>query len=77
MYLEYEIYKKRPSLTEVLGELLPIYDLELYKELGDQAFFSDNLSEALNWYTKGRAMALELRDEQRKELFKDNILKCL
>ena len=68
---------QRPSLTEVLGELLPVYNLDLYEELGNNALKCENNCEAINWFTKGFSMARELRNKEKIELFKVLILKSL
>ncbi len=60
----------KPSLTEVLGELLPVYDLGLYEELGRKALNEGRTLTAIEWFTKGLSMARELRNPQQIDKFK-------
>lgn len=64
----------RPSLTEVLGELLPVYNLDLYEAIGNEAQNSGKASIATEWYTRGLSMARELRDHEKIKLFKELII---
>ena len=76
--VNYGIYQNnKPSLTEVLGELLPVYNLELYEEMGIKAMNEENELEATNWFTKGLSMARELHNTEKIDLFRGLILSCL
>lgn len=68
---------QKPSLTEVLGELLPVYDLELYEEIGRGALDSNNMAEAQKWFTRGLSMAREQGDSEKIELFRVLVLASL
>lgn len=74
MYYYQNYPSKKPSLTEVLGELLPFYDLDLYEELGKNAQLSGNKGIANEWYVKGLSMARELQNSQKINLFKELII---
>jgi hypothetical protein len=74
MYYCHNYPSKKPSLTEVLGELLPLYDLNLYEELGRNAQLSGNKGLANEWYVKGLSMARELQNSQKINLFKQLII---
>lgn len=63
-------------IKEMIDEL-PIYNLELYEEMGDNEYESGNESEALRWYTKGLNMARQLKNENKIKRFTNLILASL
>ena len=65
----------QPTLSEVLGELLPTYDLKLYKELGQRAMMNNTKPSAIVWFTRGLALAREQNNEEQIQLFKEMILR--
>jgi hypothetical protein len=76
--LDYETFNfRQPTLTEVLGELLPVYNLELYQNIGEEALTASRISDAIVWFTKGLAMARDQRNRHYIELFKELILENL
>ena len=64
------------SLTEVLDDL-SIYNLDLYREMGDKAHKHGDEIEAISWYSKGLSMAREIRDTSSIELFTNLIVTSL
>ena len=64
------------SIHEIEGEM-PIFDLSLYEEFGDEALKVGNEDEAINWYTRGLAQARELQRQDKIELFTNLILVSL
>jgi hypothetical protein len=70
------IQNPQANFTEVLGDL-PVYDLDLYEEMGDNAHKVGNENEAISWYSKGLAMARELRSPEKIKLFTNLIITSL
>ena len=72
--LEYGILQSQQvKLSEIMGDL-PIYDLNLYEELGNIAHKAGDKKEAMKWYLKGLSMARVLNHSDKIELFSDLIL---
>jgi len=63
-------------LSDILGEI-PMYDVDLYEEMGNIDFENGNEDQALIWYTKGLSIARQLRNEMKIEEFTNLILSCL
>ncbi len=72
---EVEYFTPQPTLSEVLGELLPTYDLKLYKELGQRAMMNGTKPSAIVWFTKGLSIAREKGNEDDIQFFKTMILR--
>lgn len=72
--LKYDILQNQQvKLSEIMGDL-PIYDLNLYEELGNIADKTGDKKEAMKWYLKGLSMARELKHTDRVKLFSNLIL---
>jgi hypothetical protein len=64
------------KVSTILSEL-PINDLQLYAELGNEAGKKGDLEESVSWYRKGLTKARQLKDSEKEKEFSNLIFTLL
>lgn len=56
------------EVNNILSDL-PVNDLKLYAELGNEAGKNGNMEESISWYKKGLEKARQLKDQDKVNEF--------
>ena len=67
---------QNPEVSDIIEDL-PIMDLDLYEDMGNDALKNGASDEGLLWYTKGLYMAKYLKRHDKTRLFENLILTYL
>lgn len=65
------------KVVEKILDFLPVNDLNLYMELGDEAGKLGDLDESFAWYMKGLRKARELQNQEKLSEFSALIITLL
>ena len=62
------------NATELTPAHCPQTDLNVYMEMGNEAIKYGDERECLKWYSKGLAMARQLKNQEKERLFSNLII---